>query len=151
MGTSIYKCFDKDFCSVNCRNSILNFISSKDPDFNNPHMWNDYLNSNSLNNHSTKVKIEKNMFYCIRYINKTQSYHKDIDKELESLISPYKNKLGTKKTSSKLELRETTVININDYTISKHSQCKNDLKKLFKIGYLCIVIMLGIIVALLCK
>ena len=48
--SDIYRCFDLDFCSIDCRDKTLKLVLKKDPNLNNPYYWSDYLNIKKENN-----------------------------------------------------------------------------------------------------
>jgi hypothetical protein len=48
--SDIYRCFDLDFCSIDCRDKTLKLVLKKDPNLNNPYYWSDFLNIKKENN-----------------------------------------------------------------------------------------------------
>lgn len=121
-----YCCIDKIFCSLVCSNKKLFIIKKNDPEFTNPHDWNNILNSSNNNKFLDLLENEnenENEFECIINIKKQKSKNNlllHIDNSNEYIHSQLKkrNKIKFKLNGIRNYLSENIICKYKLHIIS---------------------------------
>jgi len=110
----VYMCLDKTFCSLYCRNHILKYITTFDPDLNYPYKWNkNYENNVNKNdgfillNYSINITIKDYDEHKKTNLYKSKSSYnlsiKDYKKQNQYTRSTKFNNFNSKITDKKLK------------------------------------------------